>query len=78
MYDDCAKNTVKLGWPVNHRVMKHQQSYNTLIQGLTLTAAHLPGATKNFILGSKSRILVAQLGIIFCEGLYLHALCATE
>ena len=61
MYDDCAKNTIKLGWPVNHRVMKHQQSYNTLNQGSTLTAANLPGATKNLIPASKSRILVARL-----------------
>ena len=58
MYDECAKNTVKLGWPVNHRVMQHHRSYKTLNQGSISMAAHLPGATKNFIQTSKSRILV--------------------
>ena len=62
MYDECAKNTVKLGWPVNHRVMQHQRSYKSLNQGSTLKAAHLPGATKNFIQASTCRILVARLG----------------
>ena len=62
MYDERAKNMVKLGWPVNHRVMQHHRSYNTLNQGSTLTAAHLPRATKNFIQASKSRILVARSG----------------
>ena len=61
MYDKCAKNTVKLGWPVNHWVMQQQRSYKTLNQGSKLTAAHLPGATKNFTLASKSRIPVARL-----------------
>ena len=62
MYDECAKNTVKLGWPVNHRVMQHHRSYKTLNQGSISMAANLPGATKNFIQTSKSRILVARLG----------------
>ena len=57
MYDECAKNTVKLGWPVNHRVNQHHRSYKTLNPGLTLTAAHVSGANKNFIQASKSRIL---------------------
>ena len=65
MYDECAKNTVKLGWPVNHMVMQHQRSYKSFNQGSKsnpLTAAHLPRATKNFIQASKCRILVARLG----------------